>query len=104
MLMINIIFQKFLKYPGNQLQNVWIRNKKVPITKVLHDHTICGKTKIEVKELFGEEKLCDTYTDKWKLPIKTTPNKKYFLVFYFEDEQLAAIRYKYKVKEYRSYF
>lgn len=98
MLIMNNIIQKFFKYPDNRLHNVWVYNKKVPVKEVLNDQTICGKTKVEVMELFGEEKLCSTYTNKWTLPIKMTQNKKYFLVFYFENEQLAGIRYKYKVK------
>lgn len=99
MFTISNILQKFFKYPDNHLQNVWVRNKKVPVTNVLNDRTIYGKTKIEVMNLFGEEKLCDTYTDKWTLPIKMSQDRKYFLVFYFENEQLAVIRYKYKVRQ-----
>ncbi len=50
-------------------------------------------------EFFEQDALYHTVTDRWIFYVKKASGKKYYLVFYFEDEKLVNIRYKYKIKQ-----
>lgn len=58
---VNILFGTSEKC----FHRVRIKGKNFDVSRILSDPEMPGKTKAEIIELFGEDKLCNTFTDRW---------------------------------------
>lgn len=80
--------------------NVWKRSpelRRYYILDVLQSVRYLGATKPQIEEAFGfNESVHGKFSSRWIYFVKIKINRKYFLVFYFENDLVIDIRYEYE--------
>lgn len=79
--------------------NIWKSHpekRKYYVKYILDNKLGIGKSKTEIENLFGQEKIYSE--DRWSYFINAKAKKKYSLAFYFENNKVVKIRKEYKIK------
>jgi len=73
------------------------RDRRYYIKSVLRNQSYIGKSRAEIEELFGINESSNGFISRCSYYIHTKGKKKYYLAFYYNDDQLEDIRYEYKM-------
>lgn len=72
-------------------------DRRYYIKSILKDESYIGRKRAEIERLFGTNESYSGFINRCSYYIHTKGKKKYYLAFYYKDDQLEDIRYEYKV-------